>query len=207
MPKVILINGSPREKGCTYTGLSEIARVLESRGIATEIVQVGPGAVPGCNGCGACANTGRCRHEDGVNYILAQLDQVDGIVVGSPVYYAAASGQVTAFMDRLFWGAGRRMEGKVGAAIASCRRAGSTATLDQLHKYFAIAAMPIATSRYWPMIHGSTPEEVRQDREGMDVMALLGENIAWLIGCIRAGREAGVTPPPKTKIARTDFIR
>ncbi len=207
MSKVILINGSPNEHGCTYTGLMEVADVLNSHGIDTEMVQLGDGPIPGCNGCNACAHTGRCRYDDKVNYILEQLDDIDGIVVGSPVYYAAASGQITAFLDRLFWSGGRRMSGKVGAAIASCRRAGSSVTLDQLYKYFAISAMPIATSQYWTMIHGNTPDEVRQDLEGMQVLRYLGENIAWLIASIKAGRKANIPAPAREKRVRTNFIR
>ncbi len=208
MSKVLLINGSPNEFGCTYTGLKEIAEVLEKHGIDTEILHVGSDPIPGCNGCNACVATGRCRHrDDKVNYILDNLDSYDGIVVGSPVYYAAASGQITPFLDRLFWSGGYRMRGKVGAAIASCRRGGSSAALDQLHKYFSISAMPIATSQYWNMIHGNTPEEVRQDLEGMQVMRCLGENMAWLIKSIAAGRTVGVPAPAKEKRVRTNFIR
>lgn len=207
MSKVILINGSPNEFGCTYTGLREIEAVLNRHGIDTEIIQIGEGPAAGCNGCRACAHTGKCRHDDKVNYILDMLDDIDGIVVGSPVYYAAASGQVTAFLDRLFWSAGTRMAGKVGAMMVSCRRAGSTAALDQLYKYFAIAAMPMATSQYWPMIHGNTPEEVKQDLEGMQVLRFLGENMAWLIAAIQAGRQAGVPAPVREERVRTNFIR
>ena len=207
MSKVILINGSPNKEGCTYTGLREVEAVLNRHGIDTEIIYLGDGPIAGCNGCGACAKTRRCRYDDKVNYILDMLDDIDGIVVGSPVYYAAASGQITAFLDRLFWAAGNRMTGKVGAAIASCRRAGSSVTLDQLYKYFAIASMPIATSQYWTMIHGNTPDEVRQDLEGMQVLRYLGENMAWLIASIKAGTEAGVPAPEREKRVRTNFIR
>lgn len=207
MSKVILINGSPNQQGCTYTGLREVEEALKKHGIDTEIVWIGAEPIAGCNGCRACAHTGKCRHDDKVNYILDMLDDIDGIVVGSPVYYAGASGQITAFLDRLFWSAGSRMAGKVGAAIASCRRAGSTATLDQLYKYFAIAAMPIATSQYWTMIHGQTPDEVKQDLEGMQVLRFLGENMAWLMASIKAGKEAGVPAPVREERVRTNFIR
>lgn len=207
MSKVILINGSPNEFGCTYTGLREVADVLEKQDIQTEIIYLGNGPIAGCNGCNACRHTKRCRHDDKVNYILDQLDDIDGIVVGSPVYYAAASGQISAFLDRLFWSGGKRMAGKVGAAIASCRRAGSTVTLDQLYKYFAISAMPIATSQYWTMIHGSCPDDVRQDLEGMQTLRFLGENMAWLIASIKAGKAAGVPQPEREKRVFTNFIR
>ncbi|MBQ4610396.1 MAG: flavodoxin family protein [Clostridia bacterium] len=207
MSKVMLINGSPNQFGCTYTGLTEIAAALERQGIQTEILHIGSGPMAGCNGCNACRQTKRCCHQDKVNYILEQLDDIDGIVVGSPVYYAAASGQIASFMDRLFWAGGSRLAGKVGAAMVSCRRAGSSAALDQLHKYFSIAAMPIATSQYWNMIHGNTPDEARQDLEGMQVMRFLGENMAWLIRSIKAGREAGVPAPAREKRVRTNFIR
>ena len=207
MSKVILINGSPNQQGCTYTGLREVEEALKKHGIDTEIVWIGAEPIAGCNGCSACAHTGKCRHDDKVNYILDMLDDIDGIVVGSPVYYAAASGQIASFMDRLFWAGGSRLAGKVGAAMVSCRRAGSSAALDQLHKYFSIAAMPIATSQYWNMIHGNTPDEARQDLEGMQVMRFLGENMAWLIRSIKAGREAGVPAPAREKRVRTNFIR
>ena len=207
MSKVILINGSPNEFGCTYTGLKEIAEVLNGRNIDTEMIWIGSDPVAGCTGCYACTHTGRCRYDDKVNYIIEQLDDIDGIVVGSPVYYASAAGQISAFLDRLFAAGGKGMAGKVGAAIASCRRAGSTVTLDQLHKYFSISAMPIATSQYWNMIHGNTPEEVKQDLEGMQIMRHLGENIAWLISCIKAGKDAGISAPVREPRVSTNFIR
>ena len=207
MSKVLLINGSPHAEGCTYTGLMEVAAVLEKNGIDTELVQVGQEPVPGCSGCNACRAAKRCRYDDKVNYILDRLDDIDGIVVGSPVYYASASGQISCFLDRLFWAGGKRFDGKVGAAIASCRRAGSSVTLDQLYKYFAIAAMPIATSQYWTMIHGSCPDEVKQDLEGMQTLRYLGENMAWLIRCINAGKQAGVEAPAREKRVFTNFIR
>lgn len=142
-----------------------------------------------------------------MNDIIKRIDEFDGIVAGSPVYYAAASGQITSFMDRLFYAAGRNMRGKVGAAVVSCRRGGASAAFDQLNKYFSISQMPIATSVYWNQVHGNTPEQVREDNEGLQTMRYLGENMAWLIKCIQAGKAAGVAEPEQEKRVTTNFIR
>ena len=142
-----------------------------------------------------------------MNDIIKRIDEFDGIVAGSPVYYAAASGQITSFMDRLFYAAGRKMRGKVGAAVVSCRRGGASAAFDQLNKYFSISQMPIATSVYWNQVHGNTPEQVREDEEGLQTMRYLGENMAWLIKCIQAGKAAGVAEPEQEKRVTTNFIR
>ncbi len=207
--KVLLINGSPHEKGCTYTALREVADTLEQEGIQTEILFVGTEPVRGCMGCGGCAKQGghRCVFDqDAVNLALQKAEQADGFVFGSPVHYAAASGAMTSFLDRFFY-AGRCFAQKPGAAVVSCRRAGSTAALDQLNKYFTFAGMPVVASQYWNMVHGSTPEEVRQDQEGMQTMRVLGRNMAWLLQCIRAGREAGVKDPAQEPRLWTNFIR
>ena len=205
--KVLLLNGSPREWGCTYTALSEVARTLEADGVSTEIFWLGRNAGTGCTGCGACAKLGKCVVDDAVNVIAEKVRECDGLVVGSPVHYAAASGQVTGVMDRLFFSAGAALRMKPAAAVVSARRAGTTAALDQLNKYFMINQMPVVSSRYWNMVHGSTPEDVQKDEEGLAVMRTLGHNMAWLLKSIAAGREAGVEPPVQEPPARTNFIR
>lgn len=205
--KVLLLNGSPHERGCTYTALSEVAGALESCGVQTEILWLGQEAAVGCTGCGACRQLGKCVHGGVVNEAAEKAASCDALVVGSPVHYAAASGTVTCFMDRLFYSAGRHLRYKPGAAIVSARRAGTTAALDQLNKYFTINQMPIVSSRYWNMVHGSTPDDVRQDEEGMSVMRTLGHNMAWLLKSIEAGRAAGVPAPVQEPPARTNFIR
>lgn len=205
--KVILVNGSPKERGCTYTALEEVAKTLENQGIATEIFQVGAKPVAGCIGCGACASTGKCFVEDGVNEFVEKAKTADGFVFGSPVHYAAASGSITSFLDRAFYGKGAAFEGKPGAAVVSCRRGGASAAFDQLNKYFTINSMPIVSSQYWNQVHGNTPEEVRQDAEGLQTMRTLGNNMAWLLKCIEAGKRAGIAFPEREPVMRTNFIR
>lgn len=206
--KVLLINGSPKAKGCTYTALSEVSKELEKANIETEILHVGNKSTRGCSACGGCRiNPGKCVHnDDDVNIALEKAKDADAFVFGSPVHYAAASGNITCFLDRFFY-AGNCLQYKPGAAIVSCRRGGSTATLDQLNKYFTISNMPIVSSQYWNMVHGSTPEEVAQDLEGMQTMRLLGKNMAWLLKSIEAGRKAGITLPEREPRAMTNFIR
>jgi multimeric flavodoxin WrbA len=207
--KVLLINGSPRAKGCTYTALCEISKELEKENIETEIFHVGNKPIRGCTACGGCSkyNSGKCVFDDDtVNIALEKAKGVDGFIFGSPVHYAGASGQITSFLDRFFY-AGDGFQYKPGAAIVSCRRGGSTAAFDQLNKYFTISNMPIVSSQYWNMVHGNTPEEVKQDLEGMQTMRTLGKNMAWLLKSIQAGREAGVKLPEKEPRAVTNFIR
>ena len=204
--KALLINGSPHEHGCTYTALEELAKTLEAEGIKTEIVQAGKTNIS-CNACGVCKKTNRCVHEDLVNETAQKFAEADALVIGSPVYYASPAGGAIAFMDRLFYAAGRKMRGKVGAAVVSCRRGGASAAFDQLNKYFSISQMPIATSVYWNQVHGNTPEQVREDKEGLQTMRYLGENMAWLIKCIQAGKAAGVAEPEQEKRVTTNFIR
>jgi multimeric flavodoxin WrbA len=206
--KVLLINGSPRANGCTYTGLCEIAKELEAQNIQTEIFHVGNKPIRGCMACGGCSNTeGLCVFKDDtVNIALEKAKEADGFIFGSPVHYAGASGQITSFLDRFFY-AGNGYEYKPGAAIVSCRRGGSTAAFDQLNKYFTISNMPVVSSQYWNMVHGHTPEEVKQDLEGMQTMRTLGKNMAWLLKCIQAGKEAGVEMPEKEPRVWTNFIR
>lgn len=205
--KVLLINGSPNEHGCTYTALSEVAQTLHRHGIETELLYLGKKPVAGCIACGGCARTGRCVFDDQVNDVLSRLDAIDAVVAGSPVYYAAASGQITSFLNRLFYASGGRMAGKPGAAVVSCRRGGASAAFDQLNKYFTISSMPVVSSQYWNQVHGSTPEEVRRDEEGLQTMRTLGENMAWLLKSIEAGQKAGVPAPVREAPLRTNFIR
>lgn len=207
--KVLLINGSPKAAGCTFTALSEVAATLEKQNIETEIFHVGNKPIRGCMACGACFKSGDWLcvfNDDTVNIALEKAKEADGFIFGSPVHYAGASGQITSFLDRFFY-AGKGFEHKPGAAIVSCRRGGSTAAFDQLNKYFTISSMPIVSSQYWNMVHGNTPEEVKQDLEGMQTMRTLGSNMAWLLKSIQAGREAGIPLPEKEVRARTNFIR
>lgn len=205
--KVLLINGSPNQQGCTFTALSEIAQTLEKHSIETEILYLGKKPVAGCIACGKCSELCKCIFDDQVNDVIARLDTFDAIVLGSPVYYAAASGQITSFANRLFYAGGHHMAGKLGAAVVSCRRGGASSTFDQLNKYFTISNMPIAPSQYWNQVHGFTPEDVRKDAEGLQTMRTLGENMAWLLNCIDAGRKSGVPEPQYEPRIGTNFIR
>lgn len=205
--KVLLINGSPHEKGCTYTALSEIAGVLNENGIDTEIFQVGSDPIRGCVGCGGCAGKNRCVFQDQVNVALDKAAKADGFIFGSPVHYASAGGAITSFLDRMFFAGKENMVYKPGAAVVSCRRAGSTATLDQLNKYFTISSMPLVGSSYWNMVHRNTPEEVLQDKEGLQTMRNLARNMAWLLHCIEAGKKAGISVPQPESGSTTNFIR
>lgn len=205
--KVLLVNGSPNKEGCTYTALSEVASTLKQEGIDTEIYWIGKGQINGCMGCRACGKLGKCVYNDQVNEIAARLQEFDGFVFGSPVHYASAGGAITSFMDRLFYSTGGAMRGKPAAAVASARRAGTTATLDQLNKYFFISGMPIVTSQYWNMVHGNTPEQVKEDKEGMQIMRTLGKNMAWILKCIDAGKNSGIELPEREPWTPTNFIR
>lgn len=205
--KVILVNGSPHEKGCTYTALSEIEGTLNKNNIETEIFWVGNKPISGCLGCGSCIKTGRCIINDKVNEFLDKVDSADGFVFGTPVHFASASGMITSFMDRLFYGRSNLFKNKPAAGIVSCRRGGATSTFDMLNKYFAMNNMPIVTSQYWNMVHGNNPEEVKQDLEGMQTMRTLANNMAWLIKCIEAGKNAGIQYPNNEPVVKTNFIR
>ena len=205
--KVLLVNGSGHAKGCTYTALEEVAGTLEKNGIETEIIQVGAQPIAGCIGCNACIKTGKCFRDDGVNEFVEKAKTADGFVFGSPVHYASASGMIASFLDRAFYGRGAIFQGKPGACIVSCRRGGASAAFDQLNKYFTINCMPVVSSQYWNQVHGNTPEEVRQDLEGMQTMRTLGNNMAWLLKCIEAGKASGVNFPEREPLQRTNFIR
>lgn len=207
MAKVLLINGSPNESGCTYTALRELADTLNKNGVETELLYLGKAALQDCTACRGCRKLGRCVFDDIVNEIGARLGEFDGIVAGSPVYYAAPSARICAFMDRLFYAYGSKMPGKLGAAVVSCRRGGASAAFDRLNKYFSIDSMPIVSSQYWNQVHGYTPEDVLKDEEGMQTMRVLGQNMAWLLKSIEAGRAAGIEYPEYEKQRITNFIR
>ena len=204
--KVILINGSPNAKGCTYTALEEVSKTLKSEGIETEIIHVGHKDIRGCIGCRQCKTKGKCVFNDIVNDIAPKFKECDGIVIGSPVYFASANGTLVSFIDRLFYSMTADKTMKVGAAVVSCRRGGNSATFDELNKYFTISQMPIASSQYWNMVHGNSPEEVQQDLEGLQTMRTLGKNMAFLIKSIQLGKKAfGL--PEKEEHKFTNFIR
>lgn len=210
--KVLLFNGSPHNQGCTFTALKEISNTLNEEGIESEIFHVGNEAIKSCMACRACANLGKCVVNDRVNEFVELMEKCDGLIIGSPVHYASSSGATVAFLDRAFFSAsmsGRRhiFEHKPGSSIASARRAGTTATLDQLNKYFTISQMPIISGRYWNMVHGSNPDEVRQDLEGMQNMRILARNMAWHLKCQQAAKEAGIEMPKKEETIWTNFIR
>ncbi len=204
--KVLMINGSPHKEGCTYTALKEIEKELITLGIDTEIAHIGTRPIRGCIGCNKCSG-GRCVfNDDIVNELLEKAESADAYIFGSPVHYAGASGSLTCVLDRFFY-AGENHAYKPGAAIVSCRRGGSTAAFDQLNKYFTIKSMPVVSSQYWNMVHGNTPEEVKQDLEGMQIMRTLGRNMGWLLKCIEAGRKSGVPLPEREPQVVTNFIR
>lgn len=209
--KVLLVNGSPHQHGCTYTALAETAHTLQEEGIDSEIFWIGNKPIGGCIGCHGCIKLGKCAiDDDPVNAFTAKAKAADAFIFGSPVHYAAATGNLTAFMDRVFYsdgcGKGRAFYLKPAAAVASARRAGTTATLDQLNKYFTIAQMPVISSRYWNMVHGFTPEDVMKDLEGLQVMRVLARNMAYFLKCKAAGAAAGVEPPKTERAILTNFI-
>jgi len=192
--KVLMINGSRNAAGCTFTALSEVAKELNAAGIDTEIVHVGKDAVDG--------------HINGaVAAVVEKLKDSDGLVIGSPVYYASPSGEIVAFLDRLFGSGASVLRHKPAAAIASARRGGTTSTIDVLNKYIQYTEMPLVTSNYWPLVHGNIPDEVMKDEEGIQTMHLLGKNMAWILKCIEAGRKAGIEAPAPVDKIKTNYIR
>ena len=207
--KVLLLNGSPHPNGCTFRALSEVEKTLQQEGIETEIFFIGHDPIRGCMGCGMCRKNklGKCIFgEDAVNVVIKKMEECDGLIVGSPVHYAAASGAATSFLDRLFYSTDKnQLRHKFGASIVSCRRGGASATFDQLNKYFTINEMPIVSSVYWNQIHGNTPEEVVQDLEGVRTMKVLARNMAYLIKCKEAAKN--VPLPKLVPVERTNFIR
>ena len=204
--KVLLINGSPHVKGNTALALAEMEKIFRAEGIETETIQVGSKAVRGCMSCGRCGELGRCVFDDVVNETAPLLKAADGMVVGSPVYYASANATLIAFLDRLFYSTEFDKTMKVGAAVAVCRRGGASATFDELNKYFTIAGMPVASSQYWNSVHGRAPGEAAQDGEGMQTMRVLARNMAFLMKSIALGKEKYGLPETEEWIP-THFIR
>ncbi len=206
--KVLMLNGGPHKDGCTNAALNIVAEVLNSEGIETEILHVGATPTHGCMGCGGCGSTGKCvHHEDMVNDILDKLDDIDGLIVGSPVHYASAAGAISCILDRLFVAGKKKLQFKPGAAVVSCRRGGASATFDELNKYFTINNMPVVPSLYWNSVHGNKKEDVLKDEEGMQVMRQLGRNMAAMLKCFELGKKSGIEfELPEEKI-KTNFIR
>ena len=205
--KVLLVNGGPHEKGCTYTALEEVSKTLQKNGIETEIIWIGVNPIAGCIGCNACLKTGKCFRNDIVNDFIEKSKEADGFVFGTPVHFASSAGSLTSFMDRVFYGRGDLFKNKPACCVVSCRRGGATATFDQINKYFSICNMPIVTSQYWNQVHGTNPDEVRKDEEGMQTMRTLGNNMAWLLKCIDVAKKNGVEYPENEKAVKTNFIR
>ena len=204
--KVLLVNGSPHEKGCTYTALCEIAKTLESEGVQTEIYWLGVGAYSGCRGCAACRTLGKCVIEDSVNEFAQKAAEADGFIFGCAVHYASVTGEMKPFMDRLFYSYRGELRMKVGAVAAVARRGGITSTFDRVNKYFTISGMPVASGQYWNGIHGSAAGEAEQDGEGLQQMRTLARNMAFLMKSIALGKEKyGL--PEKERPVRTNFIR
>lgn len=209
--KVLLVNGSPHKEGCTYTALAEVGAALNQSGIGTDVFWIGNKPLSGCIACKSCIQKNRCVFDDTVNEFLELAGDYDGFVFGTPVHWGGAAGAITSFLDRVFYadlnGGGNRFLLKPAAAVMSARRAGTTATWDQMNKYFGLMQMPIITSRYWNMVHGAKPEDVKQDAEGLQTMRVLGRNMVWFLRCKEAGEKAGVHLPEQEPMAFTNFIR
>ncbi len=209
--KVLLVNGSPNKNGCTNTALEEVADSLSKDGIESDIYWIGNKPISGCIACRKCMEKGKCVIDDVVNEFVDMAENADGFIFGSPVHYASAGGAITSFLDRSFFSA--KLSGrnyfylKPGACVVSARRAGTTAAFDQLIKYFTISEMPVISSQYWNMVHGSNPEEVKEDLEGLQTMRTLGRNMAWFLKCKEAGKKAGVPLPRREDFIPTNFIR
>ena len=204
--KVLMLNGSPKANGNTAAALAEMAAIFAQEGIEVETVQVGHLPVRGCTGCGGCGKLGKCVHDDVVNELISKFDEADGLVLGSPVYYASANSTLTAALDRLFFCARFPKTMKVGASVAVARRGGCSATFDQLNKYFTISGMPVASSQYWNSVHGGAPGEAVRDEEGMQTMRTLARNMAFLMKAVALGKEKYGLPVREKGIA-TNFIR
>lgn len=201
--KVVLINGSPHRKGNTFIALSEVAGALEKEGVQTEIIQLGIKAVQGCIACNKCAELGHCVFQDTLyNQVREALQEADGIVVGSPVYYAGPNGALCALLDRVFYSCSELLAYKAGASVAVCRRGGASATFDRLNKYFTILNMPVVSSQYWNSVHGMRPGEATEDAEGLQTMRMLGRNMAWLLKGVKREKR----PEPELRVM-TNFIR
>lgn len=204
--KVLLVNGSSRENGCTAVALSQVARALQEENISTQTLFIGNKPIPDCIACRKCRETGRCVFDDIANELAHSAQTADGFVFGSPVYYSHPSARLLTVMDRAFYSGGRNFAFKPAAAVLSARRAGTVASMDVINKYFSILSMPIVSSTYWNHVYGAQPEEVLQDKEGLMTMYNLGKNMAWMLKCIALGKENGILVPDNPKIL-TNFIR
>lgn len=204
--KVLMINGSPRAAGNTAAALNEMKKIFEESGVETEIVSIGNKPIRGCIACGKCSQTGKCVFDDLVNETASKFAECDGLVIASPVYYASANGSLIAFLDRLFYSSHFEKRMKVGASVAVARRAGTTATFDQLNKYFTISGMPVASSDYWNEAHGRAPGEAEADAEGMQTLRTLARNMAFLMKSIALGKEQFGLPERENRVF-TNFIR
>lgn len=209
--KVLLVNGSPNKLGCTNTALTIIAQSLKDEGVDSEMFWIGTKPIGGCISCAKCKENGKCVFDDVVNEFVEKAKDADGFVFGSPVHYAGIAGNMKAFMDRVFYSASCSKHAdyfnfKPVAGIVSARRAGTTATYDDLNKYFGITQMPIISSRYWNMVHGYTPEDVMNDEEGVQIMRILGKNMSYFLKCIEAGKKQGIEQPAREKVKFTNFI-
>lgn len=206
--KVILVNGGPHKDGCTNVALEEVEKTLQKEGIDTEMIWLGTNPIGGCIGCNSCLKKdNRCFMEDAVNEFLDKAKEADGFVFGSPVHFAAASGQITSFLDRVFYGRGKLFAGKLCASVVSCRRGGASAAFDQLNKYALISNMYLVGSSYWNQIHGTNKEEAKQDLEGLQTMRNLGENMAYLLKCMQVAKENGIERTEYENGIKTNFIR
>ncbi|HNX65582.1 MAG TPA: flavodoxin family protein [Bacteroidales bacterium] len=206
--KVLLINGSPNKNGCTNYALLEAEKELNKANIETSIIHIGNKPIRGCTACKKCyTERNKCVfNDDIVNEIIDMSFHYDGLIIGSPVYYASANGSLVAALDRIFY-AGNGFSHKPGACIVSARRAGTTSTIDQLNKYFLISNMPVVPSQYWTMVHGNNPDEVKQDLEGLQIVRTMARNMVWMLKCIEAGKEKGIQAPSPEERVRTNFIR
>ena len=205
--KVLLVNGSSHKNGCTFTALNEVARILIQEGVEAEIFHLGNAELRDCCGCNACKSTGECVFNDMVNDFIARAKEADGFVFGTPVYFALPSGRILSLLDRAFYAGGYAFAYKPGAAIASARRSGTTASFDVLNKYFTIANMPVVSSNYWNNIHGKVADEAKQDLEGLQTMRNLARNMVWILRCIEAGKQKGIEAPQQEARIYTNFIR
>lgn len=205
--KVILVNGSPHLKGTTYRALQEVQKSLEENGVETRIYQLGAKPISGCIGCGVCYKTGKCFMDDKVNEFVELAKEADGFIFSTSVHYAAATGSITSFLDRVFYSGGIHLAYKPAASVITARRAGTSATFDQMNKYITINNMPLVSSNYWNAVHGLDAEDAQKDIEGMQTMRILGDNMAWMLKCIELGKQNGINPPEIQKRTATNFIR
>ena len=207
MKKVLFINGSPNENGCVSIAMDEVITVLNDNGIQTEKIWLGKKAMPDCMACMKCQETGKCVFQDQVNEIASEIDEIGGIIVGSPVYYGGPNGRLTSFLDRLFFSIpDDKFNGKLGASIVSCRRGGASAAFERLNQYFLMENMHVVSSQYWNKVHGFTAEDVRRDEEGLQTMRTLGRNIVWLLQSIKCASESGINKPEHEPKTFTNFI-